>query len=128
MKRTQGFTVIEIIVVIVFLGVATTLLFIQRGNLEAAQRDDQRKIAINAIHFNLEEVYYEKNKSYPAEITSKKLPAMDPELLTDPDGVKLGEANSNYRYEGLDCSNDNCKGYRLTAELEKEAVFEKRNR
>lgn len=128
MKRTQGFTVIEIIVVIVFLGVATTLLFIQRGNLEAAQRDDQRKIAINAIHFNLEEVYYEKNKSYPAEITSKKLPAMDPELLTDPNDVKLGEANSNYRYEGLDCSNDKCKGYRLTAELEKEAVFEKRNR
>lgn len=128
MKKTQGFTVIEIIVVIIFLGVATTLLFIQRGNLEAAQRDSQRKIAINAIHFNLEEVYYEKNKSYPAEITSKKLPAMDPELLTDPDDVKLGEANSNYRYEGLDCTNDKCQGYRLTAELEKEAVFEKRNR
>ena len=128
MKRSYGFTVIEIIVVIVFLGAATTLLLIQRGNLDAAQRDDKRKTAINAMHFNLEEVFYEKNKSYPAEITSKKLPAMDPELFTDPNGIKLGEAGSDYRYEGLNCNNDKCQGYRLTAELEKEAVFEKMNR
>ena len=128
MKRAQGFTVIEIIVVILFLGVVATLLLIQRNNLEAAQRDTQRKTAINAMHFNLEEVYYTKNKSYPAEITSKKLPAMDPELLTDPNGVTIGEADSDYRYEGLNCNNDKCQGYRLTAELEKEAVYEKINR
>lgn len=128
MKRAQGFTVIEIIVVILFLGVATTLLFIQRSNLEAAQRDDQRKTAINAMHFNLEEVFYKKNSSYPAEITSKDLPAMDPALLTDPNGVTIGEADSDYRYEGLNCNNNACQGYRLTAELEKEAVYEKVNR
>lgn len=129
MKRTQhGFTVIEIIVVILFLGVVTTLLLLQRNNLEAAHRDNQRKTAINAMHFNLEEVYYTKNKSYPAEITSKKLPAMNPELLTDPDGVTIGAADSDYRYEGLNCNNDKCQGYRLTAELEKEAVYEKVNR
>lgn len=129
MKRTQhGFTVIEIIVVILFLGVVTTLLLIQRGNLEAAQRDTQRKTAINAMYFNLEEVFFEKNKFYPAEITSKRLPAMDPELLVDPNGVKIGEAASNYRYEGLNCNNDKCQGYRLSAELEKEALYEKTNR
>lgn len=128
MKRAQGFTVIEIIVVILFLGVATTLLLIQRGNLEAAQRDQQRKTAINAMYFNLEEVFFEKNSFYPAEITSKNLSAMDPELLTDPNGVKIGEAASDYRYEGINCNNDQCKGYRLTAQLEKEAVYEKTNR
>lgn len=128
MKKAQGFTVIEIIVVIVFLGIVTTLLLIQRNNLEAAQRDDKRKTAINAIHFNLEEVFYKQNKYYPAEITSKKLPAMDPALLTDPGGVTIGEADSDYRYEGLNCNNDKCQGYRLTAELEKEAVYEKVNR
>lgn len=128
MKKAQGFTVIEIIVVILFLGVVTTLLLIQRGNLEAAQRDDKRKTAINAVYYNLEEVFFEKNGYYPAEIESKKLPAMDPELLTDPNGLKLGEAGSDYRYEGINCNNDNCKGYKLTAELEKEAVYEKTNR
>lgn len=128
MKKAQGFTVIEIIVVILFLGVVTTLLLIQRGNLEAAQRDDKRKTAINAVYYNLEEVFFEKNGYYPAEIESKKLPAMDPELLTDPNGLKLGEAGSDYRYEGINCNNDICKGYKLTAELEKEAVYEKTNR
>lgn len=128
MKRAQGFTVIEIIVVIVFIGIVATLLFIQRGNLDAAQRDSQRKTAINAMYFNLEEVFFEKNGYYPSAINSKNLPAMDPELFTDPDGVKIGEAASNYRYEGLNCNNDKCKGYRLTAALEKEAVYEKKNR
>lgn len=128
MKRTQGFTVIEIIVVILFLGIAATLLLVQRSNLEAAQRDDKRKTAINAIYYNLEEAFYQKNGYYPAEITSKKLPAMDPELLTDPNGVKLGDASSNYRYVPNNCDNDKCKGYTLSAELEKEAVYEKKNR
>jgi Tfp pilus assembly protein PilE len=128
MKRAQGFTVIEIIVVILFLATATILLLIQRDNLEASQRDNQRKTAINAMHFNLEEVYYEKNGNYPAEITSKKLPAMDPELFTDPNGIKLGEQASDYRYTANDCDNDKCKGYTLTAELEKEALYEKTNR
>jgi type II secretory pathway pseudopilin PulG len=129
MKRAQsGFTVIEVIVVVLFLGVVTALLLMQRNNLDAAQRDNTRKTAINAMYFNLEEVFYEKNNFYPVEITSKKLPAMDPALLTDPNGVKIGEADSNYRYEGLGCNNDKCQGYRLTADLEKEAVYEKTNR
>ena len=74
MKRTQsGFTVIELIIVIVFLSAATILLLIQRGNLEAADRDDKRKTAINAMYYNLEEVFYAKNGYYPATIDEKNL-------------------------------------------------------
>lgn len=128
MKRSHGFTVIEIIVVILFLSVATTLLLIQKNNLSASQRDDQRKTAINAMYYNLEEVYFEKNGYYPAKIDSKTLRAMDPALFTDPNGVKLNEQDSNYRYAGNNCSNDQCKGYVLEAELEKEATYTKKNR
>lgn len=128
MKRSHGFTVIEIVVVILFLSVATTLLLIQKNNLSASQRDDQRKTAINAMYYNLEEVYFEKNGYYPAKIDSKTLRAMDPALFTDPKGVKLNEQDSNYRYAGNNCSNDQCKGYVLEAELEKEATYTKKNR
>lgn len=128
MKRTQGFTVIEVIVVILFLSIATTVLFIQKDNIAATQRDDKRKTAINAMYYSLEEVYFEKNKNYPAEITDKTVTALDPALLTDPNGVKIGDKDSNYRYEGVDCNNDTCKGYSLRADLEKEADFVKTNR
>ncbi|MDX2776557.1 type II secretion system protein [Streptomyces caniscabiei] len=128
MKRTQsGFTVIELIIVIIFLSAATILLFIQRGNLEAADRDDKRKTAINAMYYNLEEVFYAKNGYYPATIDEKKLPAMDPALFTDPYGNKIGTSESEYRYEATGCTNDKCKGYTLRADLEKEDDFVKSN-
>lgn len=128
MKRTQGFTIIEIIVAIVFLGAVATLLFIQRNNLVAADRDGQRKTAINAMYYNLEEVFFAKNGYYPASIDSSKLTAMDPELFKDPNGKALGTADSNYRYDGINCNNDQCKGYTLRADLEKEDDFVKTNR
>jgi type II secretory pathway pseudopilin PulG len=128
MKHSKGFTVIELIAIIIIVGVTATLLFIQRNNFGAAQRDTQRKIAINAMYYNLEEVFFEKNGYYPSTIDSKTLRAMDPELFTDPYGVKLGEADSNYRYEPTGCTNTKCTGYSLRSSMEKEADYVKTNR
>lgn len=128
MKHTPGFTVIEVIVVTLFLSVATAVLFMQRNDIAATHRDDQRKTAINAMYYSLEEVYFANNKNYPTEITDKTLAAVDPNLLTDPNGKKIGDKDSNYRYEGVNCTNDACQAYTLRANLEKEADFVKTNR
>lgn len=128
MKRSHGFTVIEIMIAIVFLGAVATILFIQKANLSATQRDDQRKTAINAMYYNLEEVFYEKNGYYPVKIDSKTLRAMDPALFTDPNGSKMNEADSNYHYSGTNCEGNQCKSYKLSADLEKEATYIKTNR
>lgn len=128
MKREHGFTVIELIVVILFLAATASILLIQKGNLSAANRDSQRKTAINAMYYSLEEVYFERNGNYPAKIDSKTLRAMDPDLFKDPYGVTLGEADSDYRYEGINCDNNKCKGYSLRANLEKEDDYVKTNR
>lgn len=128
MKRNSGFTVIELIVTIAFLLAAATILFIQKNNLGAGTRDTQRKTAINAMYYNLEEVFYVKNGYYPSKIDSKTLRAMDPTLFTDPDGVKMNETDANYRYEGTNCDNDKCKSYTLRADLEKEADYVKTSR
>lgn len=128
MKRSSGFTVIELIIVIVFAGAVTGILLYQKAGALAAQRDEQRKTAINAMYYNLEEVYYPKNGYYPEKIDSKTLPAMDPQLFTDPNGVKLGDAGSDYRYESADCQDGHCKSYTLRAHMEKEADYVKTNR
>lgn len=130
MKRTTGFTVIEIIVAILFLASATVILFTQRQNLLATQRDASRKTAVNAMYYSLEEVYYgAHNNSYPSKLDSSTLPSVDPAVFTDPSGNKLGDSTSSYRYEPTNCSTDGiCKSYTLRALLEKEADYVKTSR
>ena len=128
MKRSQGFTVIELIAAIVFLAAIGVIFVIQRNNLQIAGRDEQRKVAINTMYYGLEESFYAKNKYYPASIDEKILPTVPAELFTDPRGVKLGDSTSNYRYEPLNCTDDKCKGYSLRTTLENEADFVKTNR
>lgn len=131
MKRNeQGFTVIELIAVIILVTVAGFLFFMQKNNVQVTARDDHRKTAINAIYYNLEEVYYTKNKFYPPVLESKDVPAMDPELLKDTNGIKINDETglSEYSYEPVNCENDKCKGYVLRAGMENEAEYVKKSR
>lgn len=128
MKRSNGFTVIEIIVVIAFLSLATILLFMQKSDLAAAQRDSQRKTAINAMYYNLEEVYYAKNGYYPPSVDSSTLTAMDPALFSDPDSITINDPGAEYHYVANNCQNNACKSYKLSADMEKEATYVKTSR
>lgn len=128
-KFTPGFTVIEIIIVVAILGFASILFFTQKSSVESAARDETRKTAINSIYHNLESVYYEKNKSYPRTISETTLPSINPDLLKDTNGTKIGEGDSQYRYEPTGCSEeDACSGYSLRAILETEDDFTKKNK
>lgn len=127
--KQRGFTVIEILIVIVLLGVGSWLFFAEKSRVDATARDLKRKTAINAMYYNLEEVFYQKNKFYPTSIDEKNLRAMDPELFKDPAGVKVGDTSSTYRYEGTGCSTDGkCTGYNLKAQLELEEDYTKHQR
>lgn len=124
----KGFTVLELIVVIVFAALLVVLFFIQKLNVDAMERDEERKIAINAMYYSLEEGFYPENGYYPEEISEENLKTMDPSLFTDPDGLNLGIEESSYRYEPVGCSEGKCKGYTLRGILEKEDIYIKQNR
>lgn len=124
-KRTHGFTVVELLVIVVVLGTASVLFFMQKGNVEIAARDQQRKTAINAMYYSLEEVFYKTNQYYPMTISEKNLPSVEPALFTDPTDKMIGTAESNYRYEPVNCTDDKCKSYVLRSTLENEADFVK---
>jgi hypothetical protein len=125
---SKGFTVLELIIAIVFLVIAGTIFFMQKRDLEIAARDSARKTSINAIYYNLEDVYYPANKSYPEALATDKLKGLDPNMLKDPNGKAVGEEGSNFRYEPKDCKDGKCKSYTITADLENEADFTKNNR
>ena len=102
--------------------------FIQKANIDAMNRDEDRKTAINAMYYALEEGFYAQNKYYPETISEDNLKMIDPALWTDPMGINLGSEGSSYSYEPANCTNGKCKEYTLRARLEKEAIYEKKNR
>lgn len=125
-KRTSGFTVLELILVIVVLSIASVVFFVQKNNLQVTARDEHRKTAINAIYYSLEQVYYKQNQSYPKSVSSTNLSSVDPALFIDPFGAKIGDSASNYRYEAANCTDKGaCSSYTLRSTLENEADYVK---
>lgn len=126
--RQRGFTVLELIIAIAFVLVAGTVFYVQKRDLEVQARDSERKTAINAMYYNLEDVYYTTNKYYPQKLTADQLKGLDPSILKDPEDVAIGEQNSDYSYEPKDCAENKCKSYTLRANLEHEADYVKSSR
>ena len=124
----KGFTVIELLVVIVVFGLATVLFFMQKFDYDATKRDERRKTAINAMFYNLEESFYSENNYYPEKISEENLKVVDPQLFTDPFGINLGDEASSYRYEPTDCKDQKCASYTLRATMERENDFIKKSR
>ncbi len=131
MNKKKGFTVLELILAIVFVGIFVVLFFMQKVNADAMDRDEKRKVAINAMFYALEEGYYEKNQYYPEKIENAEvLPWIDPNLFTDPYGVPLwnAEGGSDYVYESKNCEDGKCKSYELRSTMEKEEDYVKTSR
>ena len=93
------------------------------------KRDEDRKTAINAMYYALEEGYYVENEGYPENIeNAETLRWIEPDLFTDPTGLALWQEDSNYTYESSDCEDGKCKSYTLRAKMEKEADYIKTSR
>ena len=88
-SNEKGFTVIEVMIVIIVLIVLATFFVIQRDDLEKANRDETRKQAINSMYYALVEGFYKENGYYPRTISREQLPTVDPTLFTDPSGFTL---------------------------------------
>ena len=127
MTQKRGFTIIEIILVAVFASLLFIVVFIQKSDLDALERDNIRKTAINAIYYALEEDFYQKNHYYPEFIYSDNLPTVTSELWTDPSGFDFGNPESSYSYQPANCSQGKCKEYKLQTKLEKEDIYIKYN-
>ena len=124
----KGFTVLEIIIVASFASLLFILFFVQKSNIDAMERDETRKTAINAMYYALEESFYKDNKYYPEFISESNIKVIDPALWTDPDGFNLGDPQSSYSYEPANCTEGKCKEYTLKDNNKKESTYVKNNR
>lgn len=128
MKRLRnlqsGFTIIELLIVIVVIAILAALVYNGYGNLQESARDTERRNDIQGIHTQME-LFYAENGHYPyaADVSglTTELPNLNEDLTVPP------LASDTYAFsvtaeDGTDCSAapENCAEYTLSTALETE--------
>ena len=129
-RKESGFTIIELLIVIIVIGILATLVITTFSGIQRNARDRTREADINALHSQIE-YYYGQNGTYPtlanlndATWRSANLKGLDSEALKDPKGTAAtlvaAPASSSYAYVVTPANCDNgsagdCTAYVLTA-------------
>ena len=125
--RQSGFTAVELVIAIVIATFVASLFFVQRNDAGARASDSITKTHINSLFYYLEDIYYPTKKAYPESLSAEQLKGLDPDSLLDAFGKQVNTEGSKVRYEGVNCNNGQCKGYKLSGELIKEGTYVKTN-
>ncbi|MGH7157980.1 MAG: type II secretion system protein [Candidatus Saccharimonadales bacterium] len=148
-RNQSGFTIIELVVVIIILCILGTLVALTYSGVQASNRDKQRQADIETLQSKLE-IYHAQNDKYPSlgEINNpawraEHMPELKEDTLKDPrwsdngscaQGGQpiLGAGEHCYQYaatgaDGAACDNAGvpCAQYTLTATLEDNQPFVK---
>jgi len=132
-KRQSGFTIVELLIVIVIIGILATLVIVTFSGIQQKARDTKRKTDINALDSHVE-AFYANTGNYPtlaaindATWRSTNMKGLDPAALQDPKGSAQTLAGAStatvYGYSNpTACSGatitDTCTDFVLTATLE----------
>ncbi|HIA92074.1 TPA: type II secretion system protein [Candidatus Saccharibacteria bacterium] len=110
LRKQQGFTIIELLIVIVVIGILAGLVLNAFGNIQERARDTERQNDINALHTALE-LYYADNGYYPAALSDLNVNA---ESLEGPNAETYNFATT------ASCTTlaGNCAEYTLNATME----------
>lgn len=148
-RNQSGFTVIELVVVIIILCILGTLVALAYSGVQANNRDKERQADIETLQSQLE-LYYAVHDKYPslAEINNpswraEQMKNLSDDTLRDPQWSASGECAAEgkptlgtskdcYTYEvtgteGAPCDNTTarCTQYTVTAMLEDGQTFVK---
>ncbi len=142
-KKQSGFTIVELLIVIVVIGILAALVITTFTGIQQKARNTERTTDIKAIHGQVE-AYYAQNGKYPtlanlndAAWRGSNMKGLDQEALKDPKGTDytlLGAPAANgYSYavtasdgtSACDNTTTDCAKYTLTATYEGGGTFVK---
>lgn len=141
-RKNQGFTIVELLIVIIVIGILAGLVYTTFSGIQAKARDTERKTDVNSVHSQLES-YFAQNGKYPtlanvndSTFRTTNLKGLDNEALRDPKGaagaftLAAATSSSAYGYVVTPSGCDNgaggdCTGYTLTATLEGGGTYPK---
>lgn len=151
-KKQSGFTLVELLIVIVVIGILATLVITTYSGIQQKARNTKRQTDINALQGQLE-AYFAQNGDYPTQANMQdrtwiqsNLKGLDLAALQDPNWstsasckdssnnaiLSTSTANNCYVYtatsdSGGSCDNSatNCTKYTLTATYEGGGTYSK---
>jgi prepilin-type N-terminal cleavage/methylation domain-containing protein len=136
-KRNQGFTIVELLIVIVVIGILALLVITTYSGIQQKARNSKRQTDVKSLQTQIE-AYFSENGHYPslADMNSStwlstNMKSLDKGALTDPSNpnsstLVAAPAAKSYAYavkqsDGTtDCESDDtqCAQYTLTATYE----------
>ena len=151
-RSQQGFTIVELLIVIVVIGILAALVVTTYAGIQAKARDSKRQTDVQALQTQIE-AYYATNNFYPALVDlntdswrATNMKSLDKAALYDPSAPNNTDANplsgsaataagKKYGYVALNSSSatcttgdTTCATYTLTAYLESsKTVYSKAN-
>lgn len=144
-RKQQGFTIVELLIVIVVIGILAGLVITTFTGIQQKARNTERQTDIKAIHGQVE-AYYAQNGKYPtlgnlndSAWRTLNMKGLDAEALKDPKGsaqtLVASPASNAYAYAvfaadgttACDNSTTDCAVYTLTATYEGGGTFAKKN-
>jgi len=144
-QKQQGFTIVELLIVIVVIGILAALVITTFTGIQQKARNTERTTDIKALHGQVE-AYYAQNGKYPTLANMNdstwrgtNMKGLDQEALKDPKSASynlVATAGANvYSYAvfasdgttACDNTTTDCAVYTLTATLEGGGTFTKSN-
>jgi len=134
-KKNQGFTIVELLIVIVVIGILAALVIVTFTGIQQKGRNTERKTDVNALNSHVE-AYYAQTGNYPtlANVNdgtwrSTNMKGLDPEAMRDPKAPATtttltsgGSSATQYSYTPAPANCDNtttmCDSYTLESSLE----------
>lgn len=117
-KNQKGFTIIELLVVIVIIGILVALALPNLFAAQARGRDSERKNDLKNLQQRLE-TYFNDNGAYPGPDTAAMVAALGGAATDD---EYVDPRNNAYSYTatpaGCTTAADDCTAFDLTADLE----------
>lgn len=136
-KRNSGFTIVELLIVIVVIGILALLVITTYSGIQAKARNSKRSSDIATIQTQLE-AFFQNNGYYPslgnmndANWLKTNMKSLDTGALVDPSNANQSKTlagsptDKQYSYEVSNSSGDSCEAddttcsqYTLTAKYE----------
>jgi type II secretion system protein G len=103
-NKSKGFTIVELLIVIVVIGILATLVIVTFTGIQQKARNSQRQTDINALDSHLE-AFYAENGAYPSAKqvgtpawVAKYMKGLDPAALESPKGAALNDTTNADHY------------------------------
>lgn len=141
-KKSRGFTIVELLIVIVVIGILAALVIVTYNGIQQKARDTERKTDIKALQGHLE-AYWADNAKYPTltdindtTFRSNNFKGLDPAAYADPknasnqtltgtDSATVGQYIYTVTPAGCDNgAGGDCSNYVLKANLESGGSFQ----